>query len=102
MGICTGMKLTEIDRTAWTECLLQSGKTKNVVIYEKSYQKTLEQITLFPDVPVPEVIFEIGSVDLNELIRGTIDEIYNVAKEREIPLEDVTKGINDYMKIVEF
>lgn len=74
----------------------------NVVIYEKSYQKTLEQITLFPDVPVPEVIFEIGSVDLNELIRGTIDEIYNVAKEREIPLEDVTKGINDYMKIVEF
>lgn len=102
MGICTGMKLSEVDRTAWTECLLQSGKTKDVVIYEKSYQKTLEQIPLFPDVTVPEVIFEIGPVDLNELVMGTINEIYNVARERDIPVEDVTKGINDYMKIVEF
>ena len=87
---------------AWEDCLRQSVKPKDLMIYEKSYQKTLEQITLFPDVPVPEVIFEIGPVDLNELIRGTIEEIYNVARERDIPMEDVTQGINDYMMIVEF
>ena len=102
MGICTGMKLSEIDCKAWEDCLRQSVKPKDLMIYEKSYQKTLEQIPLFPDVPVPEVIFEIEPVALNELIKGTIDEIYNIARERDIPVEDVTKGINDYMKIVEF
>lgn len=97
MCICTGMKFSEIDSKAWVDCLLQSVKAKNVVIYDKNYQKTLEQLSLFPDVPVPEIIFEIGPVDLNELIRGTIDEIYNVAREREIPMEEVTKGISDYL-----
>lgn len=101
MGICTGMKLSEIDCKAWVDCLRQSVKPKDLMIYEKSYQKTLEQISLFPDVPVPEVIFEIEPVALNELIKGTIDEIYNIARERDIPMEDVTQGINDYMKIVE-
>lgn len=102
IGICIGRDFNEIERNAWIDCLRQSAKPKEVSIYDKSYKKTLELFPLFSDAPVPEVIFEIGPVDLNELIRGKIDEIYNIAKEREIPMEDVTKGISDYLKMVEF
>ena len=98
MGICTDRKFDEIERKVWEDCLLQSVKAKELLISEKSYEKLIEQIPLFPEITLPEVVFEMGPIDINELIRGTIDEIYDIARQQEVPIEDVTHGIDDYIK----
>jgi len=44
------------------------------------------------------IIFEICPIDISELIKGKMEEIYNIAEQQAVQAEDVTKDIDDYMK----
>ena len=44
------------------------------------------------------IIFEICPIDISELIKRKMEEIYNIAEQQAVQAEDVTKDIDDYMK----
>lgn len=100
VGICTGVKLNEVERKAFEECIQMSTKPREVYICEKNYEKMLEGFEVFqvPQKQRPEVVFEIGGMDLKRVVSISVKKIMDMAKEQGIEKTEVVRMIQEALE----
>lgn len=92
VGICTGSRLTDVERKAFEDSMYVGANARDVLICEMSYQKMMEESALYK-VAIPEVLFEIGIQDeysyMLESVAQSINRIMDIASDRGISSAEV-------------
>ena len=92
VGICTGSRLTEVERKAFEDSMYMGANARDVLICEMSYQKMMEESALYK-IEIPEVLFEIGIPDeysyMLESVVQSINRIMDIASDRGISSAEV-------------
>ena len=102
VGICTGSRLTEVERKAFEDSMYMGANARDVLICEMSYQKMMEDSALYK-IEIPEVLFEIGIEDeysyMLESVAQSINRIMDIASDRGISSAEVIDMYRECLNI---